>query len=374
MAMKFVPAKKKKLIGKSGGPPPWIRNFTIGVIVFAVVLSEFGFYAPGSFLRSHLPLGNTWWFWVYLVGLVTTIIVAVAVGSHYWEVSRASHWVMAPGKILRSEMTSERRRLGNDEEKIENAPAIEYEFETPGGTVRGSRIDLSGDSGGDNSLATLERYPKGATVTVFYDPDDPANCTLERGGTKDLTFTGCFTALAALAAFLGAGYWLIVHGPAFVRAHFPKADNAEFAVAAFGFGAFALYFYFAFRRYTQQAANWPTVPGKIVASSVESFRERKENSSLMTTHYRPLVEYTYDVRGRSYRGNQVTLGVKMTGMQGFAERLAAKYPEGKAVTVYYNPANPGTATLEIPRGATWLPLIIVAVCVALVVWQLGLFK
>jgi len=86
-----------------------------------------------------------------------------------------------------------------------------------------------------------------------------------------------------------------------------------------------------------------------------------------------VVEYGYAVDGQNYRGNQITLMVTTGGTQSHAESVAARYPEGKTVTVHYDPKNPGSAALEIPRGATWFPFVIALVAFALSASQAGLF-
>ena len=59
-------------------------------------------------------------------------------------------------------------------------PRVEYEFSVGGRTWRGDRISIGEDTGGANTEATLRRYPVGATVSVYYDPGNPANCVLVR--------------------------------------------------------------------------------------------------------------------------------------------------------------------------------------------------
>ena len=106
-------------------------------------------------------------------------------------------------------------------------------------------------------------------------------------------------------------------------------------------------------------------------SDVEEIRRTEKGRTRIS--YSPTVEYAYGVRGRKYRGNQITFAVEVSGSEAFAQKIRAKYPVGTAVTVRYDPANPGNATLEIPRAAVWFPLLIAALCFGLAAWQLGLF-
>ena len=371
--MKFV-RDKRPVIGRSGkelstGPTIGL----VGILGCVGLLYMLGQFEPGSFLRSNLPYGNSGWFWVGLVILLALAVGLIAVVSTFWELRQASSWSQAAGRIMRSEMAAERQRSGGEGEKIVNAPAIEYEFEAGGRTIRGSRISIGDDSGGEYSEATLSKYPKGATVAVFYDPGDPGNCVLEREAPKDLTVAGCLAALGLLVLLCVGVYVLAAHGPAFVRANFPKAGNAEFAVFAFGFGLAALLFFLGMRRIAQQASGWPSARGSVAHSGVESYQTRMRSDGPMTTLYRPVVEYTYDVRGRSYQSNQIMLVAQTSGMQSYAEKIAKKYPAGSAVIGHFDPANPGNAALENPRGTVWFPLMIAVAAFALSAWQAGLF-
>lgn len=370
--MKFVP-DKKLVIGHSGNEPPrWVMVLVGGIIGCVVLVFMFDQQEPASWLRSSVPYADSNWFWVGLIVLPLVALGLVAVLRTVVETRQAASWTSTAGRVVRSEIESRRHQFQGEPEKVENVPAVEYEFEARGRTVRGRRISIGDDSGGENTEATLARYPVGAAVTVYYDPDDPKNSALERDGLKSVPVFGCLVALAMLALAVAGVYAMAAYGPDFVRAYFPKAGNAEFAVAMTGFGLLALLFFLGIRRMALQAMGWPTVRGQVVRSEVETFR-KTEKGGRTTTSHRPVVEYVYPVRGREYRGNQITLMVQVSGSEMFAQKIRARYPAGAAVTVRYDPANPGNAALEISGGASWLPLVIAAVSFALAAWQLGLF-
>jgi hypothetical protein len=323
-------------------------------------------------MRSLVPFGDSDYFWVGLIFLPMAALVLVAVASKLLELGRAQSWTQTTGKIVRSEIEARRHRFANEPETVKNVPAVEYEFTADDRKIRGSRIGIGDDAGGANAEATLARYPVGATVTVYYDPADATQCVLERGGPKGLTTAGCVGGLATLAVFAGAIYWLVVHGPAFIAARFPNAEPS-IVVFAGTFGLLALMFFIGARRYSKQAANWPSVRGKIVSSSVESYEERDSDHTLRT-RYRPAVEFAYTVRGLEYRSRQIKVGLEVSGARAYAEKVVAKYPAGSEVEVHYDPADPSTAALENPTGATWIVFLVALACFALAVWQLGIFK
>lgn len=83
--------------------------------------------------------------------------------------------------------------------------------------------------------------------------------------------------------------------------------------------------------------NWQTVKGIVLQSGIAGERA-----------LRPQVIYQYEVNGTSYTGESdlgaPPFGNKRKRLEA-AEKIVAEYPEGKAVTVYYNPEQPSHSTL-----------------------------
>jgi hypothetical protein len=390
--MRFVP-DTRPLIGRDrkGEPPTWAIVGVVASIALIFVVVQLADWFPGFFPNSTT-------FYVALIFLPIVVMLALMIGNKMWELKKARSWSQTTGRIVKSKIETQRHRFQGEAETIKNVPAVEYEFKAGGRTVYGSRIAIGDDSGGANTEATLARYPVGREVTVYYDPDDPTQCVLERGGPQlstaepatndagspdagagkpvgqgDVSKKGCVGGLIGLAAVGLAIYWMIVEGPAYLAAHFPNAPgDPRFVLAATGFGLLALLFFFAFRSASKKAQNWPSVRGKIVKSAVEAFSEMEDGRT--RTSYRAAVEFAYAVHGRDYHGNQVKLMVQTSGSRVFAEKVCAKYPEGSDVEVHYDPANPGTAALENPTGMSWLVLAVAVACFALAAWQLGIFR
>jgi hypothetical protein len=138
-----------------------------------------------------------------------------------------------------------------------------------------------------------------------------------------------------------------------------------------------LLFFYAARRSAKAAASWPSVPGKIVKSEVEEYQERDDDDGRTTWHtaYRPAVEYAYAVNGREHRGNQINYAMTVSAGQGYAEKVAAKYPVGSEVDVHYDPKNPSTSALRTAgaAGATWLVCGAALIVFALAAALLGVF-
>ncbi len=378
-AMKFMP-DRRPIAGRAGNQPPRWTLVTLTAVIGAVMLIVLLAQVNRGLLRAIVPFSDSGLFWVALIAVPFVTLITVAIVSKLAEFRQAATWTQTTGRVLRSGVGTQRRRFGNEPETVVNVPAIEYEFTVDGRVVRGRRVAIGEDPTGVNTAAAVARYPAGADVTVFYDPADPANCVLERDPPMAIAAPGVPNALASVAALLVAliasVYALLTRGPAFVAAHFPKAaPHPELPVYILCFALGALAFALAFRRSSKQAAGWPSVPGKILRSETEMFRQRIGNDpiNLQNKLYRPVVEYAYAVRGLDYRGSQIKLMTVLSGTQNYAEKLAAKYPVGAAVAVHYDPANPGSAALENPTGLWWLLLAVAGALVALAAYTLGLF-
>ena len=59
----------------------------------------------------------------------------------------------------------------------------------------------------------------------------------------------------------------------------------------------------------------------------------------------------YSVDGREYRSKLRSFAQYQGGTPELAKEIAGKYPEGKLVTVHYNPKRPKIAVLE--TGVRW---------------------
>jgi len=86
---------------------------------------------------------------------------------------------------------------------------------------------------------------------------------------------------------------------------------------------------------------WMTATGLVIKSRVEV-------SGGDTASVSPKVVYTYEVDGKLYENSVVRAGDQFMAIRrsGDAYNIIDRYPEGKTVTVYYNPQNPQDSALE----------------------------
>ena len=85
-------------------------------------------------------------------------------------------WSSAMGTVLASYL--ERRRSG-DSGSV-NYPVVQYTYQVGGQTYQGAKIAPGMDVGGTGAGRVVEKYPQGAQVMVFYDPNNPSDAVLEK--------------------------------------------------------------------------------------------------------------------------------------------------------------------------------------------------
>ncbi len=106
--------------------------------------------------------------------------------------------------------------------------------------------------------------------------------------------------------------------------------------------------------------HWPTVPGTIVRARAREQVDTREGGGVITRYY-PEVEYAYTVAGHTYRSTRIRFGGLPFSLTPDRDEvitwLKEHYPEGKNVTVHYNPRRPQEAVLE-PGVATAAYLLI----------------
>ena len=301
---------------------------------------------------------------VWLLGVPMSVLVLAVAANKLLQARRAARWPQAGGRITKSEVAATRHKSMGEATAVTNLPAVEYEFSVKGRKFTGTRIAIGDDTGGANTEATLAHYPVGAAVMVYYDPDDPGNCVLEREIPKGAA-KGCAAILLVLAALGIGGYWLVVHSLDVVEAY-AEAHGLTLGTGIAGLLALLLFVGSVVR--VKETVGWPSVRGRIEESGTESFRKRVEHSTV--TYYAPAVEFSYVVNGHAYRSRQIELGVTRAGSLENAQQIAARYPKGRDVEVHYDPANPGNAALE-NRGIGWYLLVIAVACFGVAIYAGG---
>ena len=96
---------------------------------------------------------------------------------------------------------------------------------------------------------------------------------------------------------------------------------------------------FANARAVAKVKAWSLTTGSMITSEMKLFKIGRTRSLM------PVVEYTYQVNGQSYKGDQLLPSAGMIGGS-LLKKAMARHPVGAQTTVYYNPQNPAESVLE----------------------------
>ena len=128
----------------------------------------------------------------------------LASGVRAWRGSHHSFRWPATGGVVR---TSKLREEDDGEGGIDYHADVIFEYEVGGLTLSSDQVTYSPTPVGKKSaLATLEKYPLGASVVVHYDPDNLSESVLETGtgklGAHIFVFSAGIVSLGVGAAFM----------------------------------------------------------------------------------------------------------------------------------------------------------------------------
>ena len=114
-----------------------------------------------------------------IVGIVLVILNAVFLGIIYFMRKRmavVSQWPSTMGTVVMS--TIEWR---SDSEGGSTAyPVVQYSYQVNGQAYQGYKLAPGPEVGGSGAKKVVAKYPAGAQVMVFYDPQKPSDAVLER--------------------------------------------------------------------------------------------------------------------------------------------------------------------------------------------------
>jgi hypothetical protein len=110
------------------------------------------------------------------VFLLLNVIFLAIIFATRRKMNAVQSWSSTMGTVLASYL--ERRRSGN--QGSANYPVVQYSYNVGGQMYQGSKIAPGMEVGGTGAGRVVEKYPEGAQVMVFYDPNKPSDAVLER--------------------------------------------------------------------------------------------------------------------------------------------------------------------------------------------------
>ncbi|WKZ49012.1 MAG: DUF3592 domain-containing protein [Anaerolineales bacterium] len=116
-------------------------------------------------------------------------------------------------------------------------------------------------------------------------------------------------------------------------------------------------------RALQAAKDWVSTRGTILASNTKVLKipvggggKRGSRTNV------PVVEYSYQVGGQSYKNNKLYAGHAFGGdKRQVVEKFLEQYPEGSSVEVFYNLNNPAESALHKNNPSVWSIAIVLII-------------
>lgn len=115
----------------------------------------------------------------YMFSALFAFLAVVMLGMSFAMLRRwlaVRRWRQAPALITRSELV---RGLGI-KGGVTQLPMLSYQYSVEGKIYSGNRIKFYGYVSGASAVALIDRCPVGSTVSIFYDPLNPAESVFER--------------------------------------------------------------------------------------------------------------------------------------------------------------------------------------------------
>ena len=115
-----------------------------------------------------------------LIALLMIMVAAFVLGQKITTAMRQARrsWTSTTGKIVRSQVEAQQGRATGYN------PKVVYEYEVRGRLYRCRTIQVAKQrflrSTWLDAYDVVEEYPEGERVTVYYNPDEPAEAVLEK--------------------------------------------------------------------------------------------------------------------------------------------------------------------------------------------------
>ena len=116
---------------------------------------------------------------VGIISFVLIILNVIFLGIIYFmrrKMAAVSQWPSTMGNVMMS--TIEQR--SSSEGGYTDYPVVQYSYQVNGQTYQSYKLAPGPEMGGTGARKVVARYPSGAQVVVFYNPQNPSEAVLER--------------------------------------------------------------------------------------------------------------------------------------------------------------------------------------------------
>ena len=116
---------------------------------------------------------------VGIIGCTFMLMNAIFLGilvSAQRKMRAIQSWSSTLGTVSNSYLERRRSSKGGST----SYPVVQYSYQAGGQPYQGRKIAPGMEAGGSGAGSVVSRYPAGAQVMVFYDPQNPSDAVLER--------------------------------------------------------------------------------------------------------------------------------------------------------------------------------------------------
>jgi hypothetical protein len=139
--------------------------------------------------------------------IITGVVLLFVYFRNFRKVRASQAWSAVGGTVVESWVRREESADSEGGVSYSYYPEIRYQYKVMGNEYQGDKIYFGGKTGGLRSMAErkIAKYPTGANVMIYYQPDNPTNAVLERSVSWVLLVFGIIFVLAGIFiyAFLG---------------------------------------------------------------------------------------------------------------------------------------------------------------------------
>jgi hypothetical protein len=116
---------------------------------------------------------------VGIIGFVLLILNIVFLAIIFFmrrKMAQVSQWPSVMGTVI----TSGIEQRHSSEGGYTDYPVVQYSYQISGQAYQGYKLAPGPEMGGSGARKVVARYPSGAQVMVFYNPQNPSDAVLEK--------------------------------------------------------------------------------------------------------------------------------------------------------------------------------------------------
>src|SRR6266571_9043464 len=141
-----------------------------------------------------------------LLFLAVCAVITFLIGRQFLRALRSRNWPSVPGLMITSRVVKA-MSAGKSSSPTYNTLDLAYRYAVNGIDFEGHRVGFDDSDTSSERLRNPHKlaektYPAGKAVTVFYDPERPAICTLSKGVPRRLKFCAAIGGMFALLGLL----------------------------------------------------------------------------------------------------------------------------------------------------------------------------